>query len=716
MKQFRKQYIWILYAVFAISLVALLFEFEPTSLTFLQKGELQAYDVLMNLKASRAEPPSVVLVKIDDWTDRNLGWPIPRDQHGAVIALLSQAGASSIALDVPLPPSQKDSLQDARMVEYIGTTENSVQVIGPYIPENSNASRLDVDSSAFRSVGRFGYIAGPNHSFTRAPFINDYPFEELADVTADVGHISLQPDRLDGHIRSVPLFVEYAGKLYPSLGFELAIRFLNVPRSKITFLKNEEGTLVRYGTNEIQADEQGNVTIDFSGGPEFFPSVSFYDILKAAQTRDEKFFEQFKGKVCIIGPTIRSQGDYFPMPVSKNAPGFSVHANVFEMFAHHRSTTAAPDWVQWLLLVFFTALVGWSSHRQSIRGGIVVLFLVVTAWFVFGIVSFVAFQTWFHLVAPVVSLLTCFGISISFRAATEGKQRKSIADMFGKYVDSGVVRELIDNPESFKLGGEKRELTLLFSDIKSFSSISEKLSDEVLVRLMNFYFTEMTNIIVKHRGTVDKYIGDAIMAFWGAPLVDPDAAYRATMAALEMQRRLDRLQPQFVKLSGMEIHQRVGVNTGICTVGNMGSERKVNYTAIGDAVNIASRLEGVNKQYGTALLVSEMTYQKVSKQFHAREIDTVQVVGKNEPVKIYEILDPIEHPLSEQRQNFLQVYAEALNAYHQRNWDDGIGYFEHALSYWPEDQVSSLYIERMKLFKINPPGKSWDGVFVVGSK
>jgi adenylate cyclase len=166
----------------------------------------------------------------------------------------------------------------------------------------------------------------------------------------------------------------------------------------------------------------------------------------------------------------------------------------------------------------------------------------------------------------------------------------------------------------------------------------------------------------------------------------------------------------------MEVHQRVGVNTGICTVGNMGSERKVNYTAIGDAVNIASRLEGVNKQYGTALLVSEMTYQKVSKQFHAREIDTVQVVGKNEPVRIYEILDPVENPLSEQKRNFLPVYAEALNAYHHRNWDDGIGYFEHALSFWPEDQVSILYIERMKLFKINPPGESWNGVFVVGSK
>jgi adenylate cyclase len=716
MKEFRKRYIWIVYAVFALCLVALLFEFEPTSLTILQKGELQAYDVLMNLKAGQAEPPSVMLVKIDDWTDRNLGWPIPRDQYGAVIALLSQAGAASIALDVPLPPSEKDSLQDARMVEYIATTENSLQVIGPYIPEEVSASRQDVDSSAFRSVGRFGYVAGPAHSFMRAPFINDYPFEELADVTTDVGHILLQPDRLDGHIRSLPLFVEYAGKLYPSLGFELAVRFLNLSRPSITFVRNDEGTLVRYGQHEIQADDRGNVTIDFSGGPEFFPSVSFYDILKAAQTRDEKFFGQFKGKVCIIGPTIRSLGDYYPMPVAKNAPGFTAHANVVEMFVHHRSTSAAPGWMQWILLIFFTGLVGWSSHRQSIRGGTLVLFLVTAAWLLFGVVAFVAFQTWFHMVAPVFSLLTCFGISISFRAATEGKQRKSIADMFGKYVDSGVVRELIDNPESFKLGGEKRELTLLFSDIKSFSSISEKLSDEVLVRLMNFYFTEMTNIIVKHRGTVDKYIGDAIMAFWGAPLADPDAPYRATMAALEMQRRLDRLQPQFLKISGMEVHQRVGVNTGICTVGNMGSERKVNYTAIGDAVNIASRLEGVNKQYGTTLLVSEMTFQKVSKKFHAREIDTVQVVGKDEPVKIYEILDPVENPLSEQKRNFLPVYAEALIAYHHRNWDDGIGYFEHALSFWPDDQVSILYIERMKLFKINPPGPSWNGVFVVGSK
>jgi adenylate cyclase len=339
------------------------------------------------------------------------------------------------------------------------------------------------------------------------------------------------------------------------------------------------------------------------------------------------------------------------------------------------------------------------------------LFLLIVA-----VGAFNSAHLWFNVATPLSAILVCFVTTVAYKAATEGRQRKIITNMFGRYVDSTVVQILINNPKLVKLGGERREISILFSDIKHFSSISEKVSEEVLVKLMNVYLTDMTDVILKTRGTVDKFIGDAIMAFWGAPLADPDSAYHACASALEMQARLERLQPKLIKIGGAEVHQRIGVNTGMCVVGNMGSEQKLNYTAMGDPVNIASRLEGVNKQYGTGILISETTYSKVSKRVYTREVDRVQVVGKLEPVRIYELLNTVEKPLSDKMKYFLDTYGQGLKTYQERRWDEGIALMEHAMEQIPNDPVCLLYIERMKLYQISPPSEDWNGVFILQSK
>jgi adenylate cyclase len=380
-------------------------------------------------------------------------------------------------------------------------------------------------------------------------------------------------------------------------------------------------------------------------------------------------------------------------------------------FAQH-----APRALTIIVLLALTVLVGAVSHQSSMRLGVVVLLATVLLYLFVAYLAYAEAGMILPVVEAIFSLSFAFVTTVSYRAATEGRQKRMITDMFGKYVDSTVVRMMVDNPNLFKLGGEKKEITLLFTDLKGFSSISEKMEDEVLVKLLNMYFTEMTKVITSTRGTVDKYIGDAIMAFWGAPVADPEGPLHACLAALEMQRRLAKLQPKLKQVAGVELHQRVGVNTGVCTVGNMGSISKVNYTAIGDPVNLASRLEGVNKQYGTAILISEMTYQKVAGKVLTREVDRVVVVGKSEPVRIYELLDVAERSVSDKTKMFLEVYQEGLKAYTERRWDEGIAYMEHAMTYWPEDPVCLLYIERMRLYQIHPPKPEWNGVFLLESK
>jgi adenylate cyclase len=466
----------------------------------------------------------------------------------------------------------------------------------------------------------------------------------------------------------------------------------------------------------MRTGKWGELLINYIGPGDHLPTVSFYDVLQAALDRNEKFFSQFKNKVCIIGPTIRSVGDYYSTPMDESSPGFMTHANVYDMIVTQSFISRAPGWLHYALLTLVTLAIGFMAHAKRVRTGVYILLGVMVVYALFSYAAFAAGHVWFPIVQTLFSMIVCFISTVAYRAATEGRQRKLITEIFGRYVDHTVVDILINNPQLVKLGGERRETTILFTDIKGFSTISEQVSDEVLVKLLNVYLTDMTNIILKHKGTVDKFIGDAIMAFWGAPLNDPDAPFNACHAALEMQERLDKLQPRLRKIADVEVHQRVGINTGHCTVGNMGSDLKLNYTAIGDPVNLASRLEGANKQFGTGILISEYTFHKVARRVVTREVDRVVVVGKSEPVRIYELLDTTERPLSDKRKTFLDVYAEGLKAYQERRWDEGIAMMEHAMTFQAADPVCQLYIERMKLYQITPPAADWKGVFVLQSK
>jgi adenylate cyclase len=719
-----KRYTGVFIALATVILIELLFHtsFIPGTLgtNIFQSLERRSLDMLMRVRGERPNAENVVMIKIDDFTDKQLGWPIPRDQYGAVMTLISNSGAKAVALDVILTSKQDiDSTENALLIQYLSNTANTYQVIGPFIPsktERDKISRRDVDSSAHFVIGKFGIPAPRNHHFPRAPFINDYPFPELARISTGVGHALLIPDEFDGVIRSMPLYIEYAGRLYPSIGFALALKALNIEPKQIKFEDTENGTIVHAGPLTIHTGHLGEVLINYVGKSELFPSVSFYDVLSAAKQRDEKFFDQFKGKVCIIGPTIRSVGDYYATPVEETAAGFLTHANVYDMTVTDAFITQAPWWLQFLILLLVTLVVGYITQTRNIKIGILVLVGVTFLFLGSVFIAFTALHFWLDVAAPLSSLLVCFVATVAYKAATEGRQRKLITSMFGTYVDSNVVRILINNPSLAKLGGEKHEISILFTDIKGFSSISEKVNEDILVKLLNIYFTDMTNVILANGGSVDKFIGDSIMAFWGAPLPDSDSAYHACVTAVQMQSQLEKLQTRLLKIGGVGIQQRIGVNTGMCIVGNMGSEQKKNYTVTGDPVNLASRLEGVNKQYGTGILISEFTHKKVGKRLITRQVDRVQVVGKTEPVRIYELIDLADKPLDEKKKYFLEIYELGMKAYQERRWEEGIALMEHAMEKVPNDSVCQLYVERMKLYQITPPSDNWNGVFVLQSK
>ena len=683
--------------------------------------ERKVYDILLRARGEREHGNDVVLVRIDEYTINKMNneYPLPRDQVGAAMTIMSAYGAKAVALDVFMPPSSRDTLQSQWMVEYLSQAHGTFQSIGVFIPSETgreDVSRKDVDSAAYGVIHGFGIKAPLDNTFPRASQVDDYPFKELAEVSTGVGHTSLILDTLDGIMRSGPLFIEYAGELYPGLGMALALHSLGIPLSAVTFERNAYGTLVNAGPLHIQTGQAGEVLINFAGPGEVFPEVSLYDVLAAAQNRDEKYLSQFNGRVCIIGPTARSVGDYYSMPFSEGAPGYLAHANIYDMIVTGNFIYRADAVPQFILLILMVLAVGIVSASQKTRTAVITTLVIAAAFCVFAYFAFASGNTLYKVAEPLFAVFLTFASTLTYRAATEGRQRKMITNMFERYVDRTVVQQLIDDPKTLRLGGEQREITLLFSDVKGFTTLSEALGPPNLVKLINGYLTEMTNVIMRHRGTVDKFIGDAIMAFWGAPLDDSDAEYHACIAALEMQRRLDQLQPRWKKFGDIELKQRVGINTGVSIVGNMGSEQKFNYTAMGDPVNVASRLEGVNKQYGTYIMLSDVTHRKVEKKVLSREIDYIRVVGKTEPVRIYELMGLSDKPLSDYMKYFMELYHDGLKAYQERKWDEGISYFQSALTYIPNDAVCQLYIERMNLFKLHPPAEDWDGVFVLSSK
>ena len=420
------------------------------------------------------------------------------------------------------------------------------------------------------------------------------------------------------------------------------------------------------------------------------------------------------GKIVLIGEVAEIAHDEFETPVG-NVYGVSIIADTIGTLLKSGPLKAAPVWLEclslFLLMVALAATQAISSPlpRNLVSLGIVSAFLFVTSllYVQAGLILSISYGL-------LASILVIILINARYYLAEMG-QKALIRDAFGQYLSPKVVADLMRDPDKLALGGEDREMTAFFSDIAGFSSFSEKMTPTELVNALNEYLTEMCEVIVDYEGTVDKFEGDAIIAFWGAPAIQPDHAALACYASIDMQKSIQLLDKRFAAEGRPRVAVRMGLNTGRMVVGNMGSAQRMDYTIMGDSVNLASRLEGANKAYGSDIMISSMTYDHVRDVVDVRELDTLRVVGKNEPIKVYQLLERkglTSGPLAD----MVAQFEKGLALYNARNYQDAKAVFTQCQAQFPDDGPSRVYINRCELFITTPPAADWDGIFNLTEK
>jgi adenylate cyclase len=385
------------------------------------------------------------------------------------------------------------------------------------------------------------------------------------------------------------------------------------------------------------------MAINFVGGPFTFPSTSMVELAEQVNRKEKTLnTEDFKNKILLTAmyyaTGVSTTRDIHPSPFSHTTAGIEHHANALNTILMQDFITYASPWTNYLILFAFAVLLGFLIPRLNIGVVLVIVGVLSGVFLVEAILVFKYFKYVHFFLVPYVQVVVILIAVIGYKVLTEEENVKYIRNTFSKFVAQDIVNELLANPDALKLGGEKKEITVFFSDIRGFTTMSESLSPEDLVHLLNDYLSTMTDLIISYRGTIDKYMGDAIMAFWGAPIPNPDHAYYACIASLVQLEELQKLQARWAEQGYPIIDIGIGLNSGYAVVGNMGSSHRMDYTVMGDTINLGSRLEGTNKQYGTRIIISEFTYEKVKERVYARELDNIRVKGKNEPVKIYELL------------------------------------------------------------------------------
>jgi len=517
----------------------------------------------------------------------------------------------------------------------------------------------------------------------------------------------------DGVFRRVPVLQEYKGGLYPSLALETVRVALGYPEIEFGIRPHADGYAMqnfRLGSISVPLDLKGNILVPYRGEQGSFPYVSIADLLDKTVPK-----EQLQGRIVLLGTSAAGLLDLRSTPVGKSFPGVEVHANIISGIIQER-IKIYPDYTVGLEVVSIILLgLMMMILQPRLSPGWNILLLIGLS------VSMVAINMYFWnlgyvmpIAAEWLTLLFMFLVHMSFGYLFEFRGKQQMTKQFGQYVPPEIVGKLSSNPDAISFEGQAKELTVLFSDVRGFTSISEGLDARELASLMNQYLTPMTQAIHEKRGTIDKYMGDAIMAFWGAPLDESKHALLALEASMEMLRKLKKLNQDFAQRGWPEIKIGIGLNTGQMSVGNMGSDFRMAYTVMGDAVNLGSRLESLTKQYGVSMIVSEYTAAHVPEYVYL-ELDRVQVKGKNEPVAIYQPLCRHEQ-LNEQQKVLLKKYQQGMEAYRKQDWQNAKMLFMELYAADSERLIFQIYLERIRIFEKNPPPENWDGVFVHTSK
>ncbi len=696
---------------------------------WLNRLDFLLYDLRFNAALDwqppgRGEQP-VIIVDIDEKSLAEEGrWPWSRHKLADLVAALAQSGAVVVAFDVVFSEPERNPVDDIR--------EHMTQSGADWQPPREWRARVDADSHFARelpatdTVLGFFFLDEASVSVGRLPApVYRLPAEaakrsviiakpgyaanlpQLQEAAAGAGFVTTFADA-DGAIRRAPLIIRYGNDLYPSLALATVMAYLFDRQLQLETVALGEVDVLRYagvGAQLARTDAAGRVIVPYKGPKRTFPYLSATDVLNGHTGTGV-----LEGAIVLIGTSALGLSDLRATPVGTQYPGVEVHANVIEALLND-DFPYRPEWEAGALLaqlLLFGMLLSFWLPRLGPLGSMLLsgltLLLVISGNFYLW--------TYQHLDLPLAAVLLLVSsltlLNLGYGFVSENVSRRQLKGMFDQYVPPAHIERMMNDPSAYQFAGESKELTVLFSDIRSFTNISEKLSAADLKALLNSYFTPITKVIFDNEGTIDKYVGDMVMAFWGAPLDDQQHASHAVQAALCMQCVTASLRDEFSARGWPAIEIGIGINTGPMNVGDMGSSYRRAYTVLGDAVNLGSRLESITKFYGVPILVGEQT-QAQAPEFVYRYIDRIQVKGKNEPIRVYEPLG-LANEIDDATQQELSLQQQATEHYFARRWDEAQQIFSELWQCQPR-RLYQVYSERIEHLRQQELAEDWDGVF-----
>ncbi len=734
--------------------------------------EMAALDTRFAFRGKREPDPRIIIVDIDQKAQEVLGrWPFHRGHFAQMLNRLKADGARVVAFDITF--SQPDAT--AAPIRVLRERMGSRAAHDPVFQQEMAGleSEFNYDAQFAAALENFGHVVLGNfflyteadlrgldkqtlQRFAELASYHPYPqvraidsalgvesyrnlvriFRDkqgtlprgaeanlemltlaLPQETSASGFFNIFPDP-DGVVRQAQLALPYGASddwadwdLFAPIDIHALRFFLGVPNEKVALTFGREGiSHIQVGPVLIKPDTLGRVLINYRGGERTYPYRSIASVIRGEFPPGE-----FKDKIVLVGASATGIGDLRPTPFSTlNHPGVEIHANIIDNALHNDFLKRTPLQVivDLFMIVLFGVPLGLALGLLSPRlmwSGLLVLvpFFAATQY---------AFHHgwWLNVVTPaILTAIPNIVVLALYRVLVEEKEKRRTRGAFQQYISPEVIRRLLENPALVE--PRKLEVTSLFSDVRGFTSIAEELDAQELARLLNEYLTEMTRIVFQNQGTLDKYIGDAVMAFWGAPFEEPYHGPRACRAALTMLRRLEELRDDWKKQGKPLLDIAVGINSGFASVGNMGSYLRYGYTVIGDSVNLASRLEALNRLYGTRILVGENTRARdAGREFVFRELDWIQVKGKLKPVSIYELMG--QHNESGDCREQAEAFHPGLAHYRNRQWPLARDCFHQFLQRWPADGPAQIFLQRCDQFARHDPGPAWDGVYIAKEK
>lgn len=738
---------WIkLYRLTACVLITALFIAHITHwfpISTLQRMENIAYDLRLRLTTVNTVDPRIVIIDIDEQSLAKEGrWPWRRDKLAYLVDMLfDYYQVKLLGFDVVF--SEPDASGGMEVLDKLAT--GALQKNAEYLSVvESIRGQLSFDDIFAKSLENrpvvLGYFA--SHILEQIPEIgrlptpvatvDELPFSELLfkeksyaanlpklQTAARSGGFFNNPTvDDDGVYRRLPLLINYKQEIYEALSLAMFRTLLGMP--KLQFITGEG-----YGKQAVDSqlegldiegfhipvDQHSKLLVPYRGRQGSFPYVSATDVLNAAAPQ-----EALRDKIVILGTSAAGLLDLRVTPVQNVYAGVEVHANILSGLLD-QTIKSRPGYllaIESLELSLICLIAILLFPRVSASWSAVLFMMLLVA----GIgLNFYAWKYWnvdTVLATPIILLILLYGIQIFFGFFFESRKKKLMGNMFGQYIPPELVEQMSLSDEEFSLKGESREMTVLFSDVRGFTTISEGMEPQELCELINGILTPVTRVIHECHGTIDKYIGDAIMAFWGAPIHNPNHASFAVKAGLAILDTLSLIQREFKAKGWPEVDIGIGLNTGKMSVGNMGSQFRIAYTVMGDAVNLGSRLEGLTKQYGVRMIVSETTVEAAN-EYTYRELDRVRVKGKHKPITIYEPIGLTEHIAPEQF-TLLELLNHGLQRYREQQWLDAQGVFNQLAAAYPQDKLYHIYLDRIAYYLDFPPDADWDGAFTHTSK